>query len=306
MALGYTDYSVAAQEDASFFNPPFLSPAFFYGGIPHYWALKGVTILTCLSAILALVGYRSALCSVVFSVSLVTGLSFVFSFGKVDHGEVFIPIVALLGACCDWGKNSKAFLSSGAFYFLVACAIALAFFTAGLPKLLSGWLNPSDQHFKYVLINASFGLEKSNVGKWCLEHVQSNLIWELLDWLAVFFELGLIVLILRPRWFQVGLLMCVGFHLLNLLLLGISFSHAMIVYLMFLPLSRVRREHYPVLVIFAMLALSAVTMLTESSINLASLLDTLRQGTVWIPLTGLSYVLLFVLTREKHKSENPS
>src|SRR5690606_14849383 len=111
-----------------------------------------------LSAICQIAGLWLRTSGILFLIAFVTGMSFYYSFGKVDHTYIFVPVVAFLLFINSW-KDGKV-LSAGAVYFLISFAIAIAFFSSGITKLLSGWLITSDHQLKYIIINYSIGLEK--------------------------------------------------------------------------------------------------------------------------------------------------
>ena len=67
------------------------------------------------------------------------------------------------------------------------------------------------------------------------------LFWKSLDYLTLICEMGVLIGILIPRIFRYLLLVTVGFHTANLLLLNIDFSFNFAFYALFLPWRRIGR-----------------------------------------------------------------
>lgn len=242
LLFGLSNFSVAANYDPELVVFPSLSPAYFIGQIPSAGFLAFLTVLNVGSALALVFNWRPMLNTVLFCLSYVIGRSFVYSYGKVDHYDIFIPVFPLVGMLAGWGQPvRKTFFPVAGAYFVMAFAIGLVFLTAGIPKLLTGWLSWQDQQVQYVVINYTYGIEQSHIGQWMLDTIHSAWAWEVLDWLAVGFECLLIVLIIKPHWFWWGLGACALFHLANFLMLGINFFPIFITYAALLPLSSLVR-----------------------------------------------------------------
>jgi len=174
--------------------------------------------------------------SLLLALVMMTGAGLSFSFGKIDHG-IFVILVPLVLAFSGWGgaRSVDAHLAardgrpplepSQWAVRLLAFMMGLAYLTAGLAKLRSGWLDPHTHgargHFveKYVEMNrdellAPLFLRIHDVG----------LFWEALDWFTVALECGFVVTVLWWRTLRLAVACAALFHLGVLLIMNIQFS----------------------------------------------------------------------------------
>lgn len=111
--------------------------------------------------------------------------------------------------------------------------LGFGFFTAGIIKLLCGWLNPAHSMvYSYFLKNFYiYGLEGilSNV------FLQRNWLpfWELQDWMTLFLEIGFLIAIFWPVVYRLFTVLGMVFHVGVLLILRISFLEFVVIYALF-------------------------------------------------------------------------
>ena len=246
--VGYPDLFWDPPLPLSLFDCSEGAYACVIGGFPPLWVTVLLEVLLALSAVFLLFGYRTFYASVLFSVFFVTLNTFRFSFGKIDHGIMFVVTPAIL-SLSGWGNHfsidaqrQRGGKRSYPSYCLLVLALALAagFLSAGLPKAI-GWLD--------------FDLRTSGVRKWAVWSYYSgwlapvllkslgSYLWEIADWLVVLFELGLAMAAFHGPLFKRFIALAVFFHIANHLVLGIStFWVHFPVYAAFLPWTQVAKQ----------------------------------------------------------------
>lgn len=255
------DYSSILNDQPGAFLPPFLSPAWVLGGVPPKWVLLFFSIILGLSGLALCFEYKKTLWAIIFVISYWICKSYYYSFGKVEHAYSLLLLFPAFGIITNWGQKKKAWIPLPSLYFLFALSIGLAFLSAGIPKLYTGWLAFDTQEVRQHLIEHTFGLELGIIGSLPLHLITSSLGWELFDWMAVIFEMGLIITILKPRWFLRGLLICWVFHVLNCWMFGIYFSGMLLCYLVFIPYSRLKIQQIWTLIIILILSVITAQLL---------------------------------------------
>lgn len=192
-------------------------------------------------AALVAVGWRTRASSwsLAAGVLLLVGLST--CTGKIDH-NIFLWLTPAFMAG-QWGRAWSADAGDGRGKSEVdplplaafALVVAFAMFSAGLPKLLGGWLSPSTQATRgnflrnYMLYGRTQGLADLAVG------VSSKALWEIGDWVTVVWELSFLFLVRRPKVFRFLLASAIGFHVGVLLILNIGFSSNLTAYAALTP-----------------------------------------------------------------------
>ncbi|MEO1402614.1 MAG: hypothetical protein AAFV72_15400 [Cyanobacteria bacterium J06635_1] len=182
-------------------------------------------------------------------VLLLLGNNFQFSLGKIDHTILYLCV--LLVMCFQhWG----AFFSVDALQrrprpsrqpdepanlSLLGLFIAFGFFTAGFGKALS-WVDfdLSTSGFLSWLYRGYYNFGADQLLAPLAIQINLPILWELVDYSAVIFELGFCVAILRRRSWYLWLTIACLFHLMNCLLLNIPFNENAIAYLAFIPWAR--------------------------------------------------------------------
>lgn len=242
-----------AQYPEVFYDPAPGLPS-VWGGFLPLWALTALE-LSLIAAICALlVGWRTPAVSIAVTVIGYTANSAYFTFGKIDHTFMTWIVPGLL-AFSGWGAlYSVDSLRSGRGaarpdsdlseleaetapswpVVLVGAFLAHSFLTAFLPKLLRGWLSFETSAVQRHFLQLAYQLDRDQfLAGWFLDF-EFRPFWEALDWSGVGLEAALSVSLLWPllhRWLILGAWL---FHLVNLLLLNISFYGPLPVYPLFL------------------------------------------------------------------------
>ena len=241
LIVGAPQFRWIARHPSVFFDPPPYSITNLVSGFPGYAFFLTLDVAVVALLVLLLFGFRARLTSLLLGGCLLIGFSFYHSFGKINHDTLLILITPFLMAFSGWGRHySVKHPSAGQnerFWPVTTLAIMLGFamFSAGVPKLVedgslqNGWLNVTTHAVKgYVITD-----EGNLIAPFFLEYGGSFL-WESLDYAAVFFEIGFLVSVARRAWFRFFILVAVVFHLMNGLLLGISFVNNIALYLLFI------------------------------------------------------------------------
>ena len=249
LVVGAPQFRWIARHPSVFFDPPPYSITNLASGFPGYFFFLALDVVVVALLVLLLFGFKARLTSLLLGVSLLIGFSFYHSFGKINHDTLLIVITPLLMAFSGWGHHYSVEHASvernERFWPVTTLAIMLGFamFSAGVPKLVedgslqNGWLNITTHAVKGYVIN-----DKENlIAPFFLKHGGSFL-WESLDYAAVFFEIGFLLAVARRTWFRFFILVAVVFHLMNGLLLGISFVNNIALYLLFIDWAPILRR----------------------------------------------------------------
>ncbi|MGZ5372144.1 HTTM domain-containing protein [Aeromicrobium sp.] len=225
--------------DSLYAPPP--GPFRLLDGVPPHEALFAVDVLVALSLACLAVGFRTCISSLATGTLLMVNYGFTYSFGKIDH-TILVAVVPLVLCWADWGRvlsvDGSANPGRGEDadpppqwpLRLLSVLVGLAFLTAALAKVCSGWLDPSTQaargHFlrKYVVEGNTGG-----VGD-VLFSIQSSTAWEVADWLTIALEAGMILAVITWPSFRFMIALACLFHLSIMLSMGIAFSVNVIVY----------------------------------------------------------------------------
>lgn len=249
----------------AFFRPPLLSPASLIGGVPGRFVLALITVVVAVLYVLVLFGYRTSWSSFLLGSALLLGNSVVYSFGKVNHDELFIVMVPLVMAFSRWGEMYSLDARAGRRgrtsatwpVAILALFLGFAMFTAAMPKIRGGWLDPSSQAVQGHLLNRfySFGSD-DYLAPILVNAVLPPWVWETLDYVTVTFELTFLFAAVRLKLFRVYVGLATVFHLINLLVLNIAFTSNLALYLLFIPWRPLvgwlrREERLPMFTVFS-------------------------------------------------------
>ncbi len=220
-----------------FFSPPPLSVAALFTGYPgpaFFLVLEG---LMAVAAAALTLGWRARWAGLVLAFTLIIGLSFQFSLGKIDHFSL-LPISLVVLSFSDWGSGAclrpDRRLGLGALPLSVT-AICLSFgmLTAGYYKL-RGWVDgdlgtSGVLNWYYTSFHGDMGLLPKG---WLLG---IGPVWlEAMDLATVVFELlPILMLWLGDRAWRGWIAVACLFHFGTTLLLGIDFLYHVPVYLPF-------------------------------------------------------------------------
>ena len=239
----------------AFFRPP-AGPLHLIGGIPASGVITAVSVTLSIATIALLIGYHTRLASCVTGLLLfaVDGLSY--SFGHVHHSGTYLAAVVVIMAASNWGgafsvdalRRRKGAKPATEAWPLALAALLLGFLmlTSALPKLATGWLDPSTLAVRAHVVHYHFVAPHDGLlGTTPLEST-SNLVWKPLDYLTVFFEVGFVLAIASPRWTRMFCAAAVAFHFGVFVAFGIDFTGSVVAYAIFFEWSMVvGRVHVP-------------------------------------------------------------
>ncbi len=228
-----------------FYAPP-LGIAALWNGFPDTFILYGLNTVIVLSNFALLIGYRTFWSSILHSCVLLFAFSLVFSLGNIYHIILWI-ILPFVMAFSNWGasyswdarqpkKQSKTYSWP---IVIMSLFTGFAFFTAGFAKLLGGWLTVEGSAVWQYFINVRYSVGRDDYLSNYVLQIESFYLWEMLDWLVVWFETLFLFAVFRVSAFRFFCILGVFFHLGVLLILNISFSIHLIVFLLFIPWSKV-------------------------------------------------------------------
>jgi predicted DCC family thiol-disulfide oxidoreductase YuxK len=244
LVVGLPWFSWTSRNPPGFLIPSPLNIAAALSDFPSLAAMRALDVLIGVCFICLLVGFRTRMVSIVLTLAWTFGNSLRFSFGKIDH-EMISVVTPTLMAFAGWGD----FYSIDARRYrgeapaprtwpvsLLAFLIAYGFLSAGVPKLTT-WIDfdlntqGTRSWLMYVWTTDGHGslLVPFFVG------INSRWFWEIADWIAVAFEMSVIVSLVSLSAFRAVLFAAVGFHLMNLLMLNIGFYNFLPIYLIFAP-----------------------------------------------------------------------
>lgn len=241
LIFGVPNFTWISNFPAIFYNPPMVSLHTFFSGFPSYWFLVLLSVGICVLTTLLLFGYKTRYTSLLLAVFIFTGKSFAYSFGKIDH-DFLIWIIPLIMAFSNWGAAYSLDAKYGGPnktvqnwpVTLLALVLCLAMFSAGLPKLLDGWLDFSTHAVRGHFLREYYLNERQDLMAPLFLNLNSPFIWEFFDYAGVLLEIFFLIAIIRPNLFRFFLINAVIFHLFNYLMLNISFTVNFVLYLLFI------------------------------------------------------------------------
>ena len=251
--VGAPQFRWIADKPEFFFEPPVYSLANLFSHVPDFYFLLALDLLVVLLLSFLLFGYQTKWVSLLLGVVMLVGFSFYHSLGKINHDTLLMLLTPLLMTFSNWGRYYSVDSTSTKSphpaethwpVAVLALIIGFAMFSAGVPKLvengslLNGWLNTATHAVKgYAIEYHHDDLAGNYLAPFLLVH-GSGLLWETLDYTAVFFEIGFLIAVFRQRVFRFFILLAVTFHFVNALLLSISFVNNLALYLLFIDWSR--------------------------------------------------------------------
>ena len=234
------DYSWAASVPSAFFTPP-PGIAWIFQDVPSPSFLTTLEFSQVLLGLALMLGYKTRLVSGSLSLVMMLGSSVVHSFSKIDHNILYELLPAFLAAA-GWGtaysldsrKRNRNSSTSGFPILLWASVVAFALFTAGIPKALSGWLNPAlEASRSYAAIDLANPVKVGPLAEYFFAYDQPWF-WKFIDYTTVIAESWLVLAIFFPWLFRLGIAAALAFHAGVYLILGIDFGHYLFVYAVFL------------------------------------------------------------------------
>lgn len=242
------DYEWVAKVPSAFFQPP-PGPSALVQDPPSQAFLIGIEVLRAMLAISVLVGFRTKTTSIGLTVVMIFGSGFTHSFGKVDHFILFELLPAAM-AFAGWGarysidargasdfrrqsRKAPPAATSGFPMFLWALTVGFALVTAAVPKVLTGWLDPSRQATRGYLARDLADPVKVGPLAELAGGIDVGLLWKFLDYATIFAEGWVVLAVFVPWLFRLSIVLILGFHTGVYLVLGIDFAHYLLVYAAF-------------------------------------------------------------------------
>ena len=210
-----------------FFNPP-PGPASLFSGFPSQAFFAGVDSVLITATVFLIAGRNVTVASIAITGALLTGNTWAYSFGKVDHDILLVLLPAFMAAA-GWHGTGPTRARPMASYALV---VALVMATGGWQKLASGWLDPSASA---VLGHSVEFAGNSNTWLW---HVALQYLplggWKLLDYATLAFESAFILVVFRATAFRALCGLGCLFHVVVGHMMRITFVYNLPAYAAFL------------------------------------------------------------------------
>ena len=245
----YYSYTWLADLPKALFHPPILSVANLSDSFPPYYVLRMIDVCRLILMVAIIIGSKTRISSLIWVILTIIAASFQFSLGKIDHDGALLLAMMVVLSFSGWGKElavwpdkDSRYDSTAGSLAVFAAIICYGMFTAGLGK---------------AMVWVDFDLQTSGFASWyylgLYDFNRDRLLagyvpmipfhfYEILDYAAVFLELSpLLFLLLGRKTWIFWLLTASLFHLGNVLLLNIPFANHVLVYLVFVDLSGVRR-----------------------------------------------------------------
>lgn len=237
---GSAHYRFLSDLPSGFYAPP-PGPMQLLGQFPPFPLFVFLHSLILFSGITMLIGYRTRISSLLCGFTLLLLQGILFSVGKIDH-EILVPLIPIVMAFSNWGAAWSAdALTDGRVeevqswpLALMALFIGFMMFTAGFPKLMGGWLDPTTQAAQSHVLNQFYGRGRQDLFATFAAGSHQPFLWELLDWFTVLFELLFLAALFKPAWFRIFLALAVLFHTGTMLTMNIAFLPNFAAYLLFL------------------------------------------------------------------------
>lgn len=208
----------------------------FFSGFPDVAFFYLLNFLMILSLLALLVGYKTFYSSITFAVLFFIGNGWAYSFGKVNHDILFLLTPLLLSGI--WGgnllarKNSTKKASTWPIPTF-ALLISLAMLTAAIPKIISGWLDPSTSALTGHLVKSYFVSERQTITAGYLLSQNNFYLFKLFDYGTIIIESAFIFALVSLRHFRLVCALACFFHFGVHLTMGISFTTNIMAYAVF-------------------------------------------------------------------------
>ena len=237
---GTSHFNFLADLPPDFYAPP-PGPMMLFESFPSAAIFQWVHTVLLFSLFAMLLGYRTKLTSILAGISILILQGIIFSVGKVNH-EILVAVVPVVMAFSNWGaafsidsiRRGHNRQTESWPLTLLALFIGFMMFTAGFPKILGGWLDPTTQATQGHLLNQFFVRERQAMLAEFMVQFDSVLFWELLDWITVLFEIGFLAAVFSPKWFRRFVAFAVLFHFSTMMTLNIAFLPNFLAYAVFL------------------------------------------------------------------------
>ena len=316
-----------------FFDPPLFSVVALFDGFLAPSFFWGLDIVVTLLFVCLLFGFRTRWTSCLLAIGLFAGFSWSYAYGKINHDTLLMALVPLAMSFSGWGayfsldqirrhpdrstaESPSEVSPSGVppsevppserleqYWPIALLALLLGFgmFSAGVPKLLSGWLDPATHAVQGYAVRQHYDFFADQLLTPFMIHYDQPWFWEALDFSAVLFEVGFLLAVAKRSVFRFFIVLAVVFHLANCLMLNIGFSRNIALYLLFIDWRPVMRwidqdTRWQKYISFRSLALAGIVFLGYYLVGLpplfrgATLLFGVDSLTSEVLLTGLAAV----------------
>ncbi|MFE4080509.1 hypothetical protein [Paenarthrobacter sp. YIM B13468] len=232
------NYTWTAEVPAALFQP---RPGLFswMTAAPDLWFMVALEVARAVLAAVVLLGFKTFPASIALTIVMVVGAGVTHSFGKLDH-FILYELFPVFMAFAGWGaalsldaRRGRARDSQGFPMLLWAVTVAYALFTAALPKAVAGWLDPAKEASRGFIARDLAEGEKLGPMVDVVFAFDSHVFWKFMDYATILAEGWLIVAVLFPTLFRLGLVALLAFHMGVYLSLGIDFSQYVLLYLVF-------------------------------------------------------------------------
>ncbi|EPR71712.1 hypothetical protein ADICYQ_0183 [Cyclobacterium qasimii M12-11B] len=236
--FGLPQFIEISNYDLVFFDPP-VGVSTLIGPITSsdfWWNFDLILRITFVSL---LVGFRTKESSIVFGLLLLFGFTYIYSYGKINH-NIFPVIFPIIMAFTNWGgalsvdalKNRKTKVEPRGWPLtFLSFLLGWGYFTAGLPKLIGGWLDLSYSTTAGFILRRFYSSAESLYLNEFFVKINNLFIYKLLDYNTLLFELGFIFTIFWSVVFLRAIGVAAMFHLGVLLTVNIPFSLHVLVFL---------------------------------------------------------------------------
>lgn len=214
--------------------------------IPDEFLFLVLNVIGTIAFVCILFGYKAKLSGVVFSLILIFECSILYSFQKIDH-TFFNDLTFLVLGFTGWGSRisideylGKRIYINNVWLVNFTLLFFFAFFSAGIFKLMdSTYLNFYVHHVENLVFRYNKGTDFYHFLNGLIPFGDSFFA-EILDYAAVIFELGVVLVFINLRWSLVYIGLCCLFHIFNYYMLGIAFSGLNTFYLIIILLTLIK------------------------------------------------------------------
>jgi len=221
--------------------------------IPDEFLFLTLNVIGTIAFVCILFGYKATQAGVIFSLILIFECSILYSFQKIDH-TFFNDITFLILGFTGWGSRlsideylGKKRFTNNAWLMNFTLLFFFAWFSAGIFKLMdSTYLNIYEHHIESLVFRYNKGTDFYHYLNGFIPFGDSFFA-EILDYSAVIFELGVVLVLVNIRWTLVYIGLCCLFHILNYKMLGIAFSGVNTFYLVIMLLVLIKSINTKVL-----------------------------------------------------------
>jgi predicted DCC family thiol-disulfide oxidoreductase YuxK len=239
LAMAYPRYVWLAGFPSSFYAPP-LGLGVFFRRLPPSWLLWLLLVAAISLTLALLVGWHTRASGLALVGVTLVGNTFEYALGKINH-DILALMIVLTMSFSGWGRRYSVDARRGAIgssptgwpLAMLALLVGFAMFSAGLPKALSGWLDPRTHSAQAHLLNNYYVFERPTLaGRLALDYAPA-FAWEALDWATVVLELAFLPAALSRRAMLAVGGLAAFFHAGIHFTMGISFHLNVLAYGMF-------------------------------------------------------------------------